>query len=72
MTTAPTCSVEISLSGRSCREDSTRLAIASRSATLTGRFSQAFSMPAMTFSRSKRDRDPSFLTTMYGTSSIRS
>ena len=38
----------------------------------TGRFSQAFSSPASTFSRSKRSRRPSFFTTMCGIWSMRS
>ena len=41
-------------------------------ATDTGRFSHALSRPATSFCRSKRSRVPSFLTTMYGISSIRS
>ena len=72
MTNAPTSSVEISFSGRSCNVDSTRFATASRSVTLTGRFSHAFSIPAITLGRSNRSRVPSFFTTMYGISSIRS
>jgi hypothetical protein len=39
---------------------------------LIGRFSHAFSRPATSFDRSKRSRVPSFLTTMYGISSMRS
>src|SRR5262245_38731777 len=38
----------------------------------TGRFSQARSNPAITLLRSKVSRRPSFLTTIYGISSIRS
>ncbi len=38
----------------------------------TGRFSQARIRPLRTFWRSKRSRRPSFFTTMYGISSMRS
>jgi alpha-beta hydrolase superfamily lysophospholipase len=41
-------------------------------ATRTGRFSHALSSPPTSFCRSNRSRRPSFLTTMYGISSIRS
>ena len=41
-------------------------------ATHTGRFSHALSSPAISFCRSNRSRVPSFFTTMYGISSIRS
>jgi len=44
----------------------------SMAAVLTGRFSQAFNMPLTSFWRSNRSRVPSFLTTMYGISSMRS
>jgi hypothetical protein len=46
--------------------------MASSAATLTGRFSHAFSRPPISLSREKRSRVPSFFTTMYGISSIRS
>ncbi len=68
----PTSAVAISFSGRSCSVASTRSATASSAATLTGRFSQALSRPPISFSREKRSRVPSFFTTMYGISSIRS
>ena len=64
--------VGISFSGRSCSVTSTRSATASSAAALTGRFSQALSSPATSFCRSNRSRVPSFFTTMYGISSIRS
>ena len=61
----------ISRSGFSC--SAPRLsAIASSAATRTGRFSHALSRPATSFCRSNRSRRPSFLTTMYGISSMRS
>src|SRR4030095_2448003 len=72
ITNAPTSSVLISRSGLSCSADSTRSAIASSDATLTGRFSHALSSPASSFCRSNRSRLPSFLITIYGISSIRS
>jgi hypothetical protein len=72
MTNAPISAVGISFSGRSWSIDSTLSATRSMAATLTGRFSQALSSPAMSFCRSNRSRLPSFLITMYGISSIRS
>src|SRR3989338_3283079 len=72
MTNAPMSAVAISFSGRSCSAPSTRSAIASRPAALTGRLSHALSRPATSFCRSNRSRVPSFFTTMYGISSIRS
>ena len=62
----------ISFSGRSWSMASTRSARASTAATDTGRFSHAFNMPDVIFRRSNRSLVPSFFTTMYGISSIRS
>ena len=45
------------------RMGAARFSLAS-AVTLTGRFSHAFSMPAISFCRSKRSRLPSFFTTM--------
>ncbi len=72
ITNAPMSAVAISFSGRSCSVASTRSATLSSAATLTGRFSHAFSNPLINFCRSNRSRVPSFFTTMYGISSIRS
>ena len=64
MTNEPISAVEISFSGRSWSVASTLSATASSAATLTGRFSQALSIPEMSFCRSNRSRLESFLTTM--------
>src|SRR6266508_4627483 len=70
MTCAPMSFVAISRSSVSWRRVSTSSTIASSCAGATGRFSQAFTRPARSFFRSKFSRRPSFLTTMYGISSI--
>jgi len=62
--------VDISRSSVSWRRVSRPSTIASSWAGATGRFSQAFTSPARSFFRSKLSRRPSFLTTMYGISSI--
>ena len=64
MTKLPISAVAISFSGRSCSVASTRSAIVSSAATLTGRFSHAFRSPCTSFCRSNRSRVPSFFTTM--------
>src|ERR1043166_8042608 len=72
MIISPILLVGRSRSGDSCTYFSIALTMLSSLVDGTGRFSQARSKPAMTLLRSKVSLRPSFLTTMYGISSMRS
>src|SRR5262249_15212306 len=69
---SPISIVDISRSGESLTRDSTWFTNSDSFPMLTGRFSHAFRRPESTFWRSNFSRLPSFLITIYGTSSIRS
>src|SRR5579872_775734 len=72
MISSPSSLVLRSRSADSITNDSASLTICSSLLIGTGRFSQARSSPFSTFWRSNFSRRPSFFTTMYGISSIRS
>src|SRR6185503_7446427 len=72
MIISPILLVGRSRSGDSCTYFSIAFTMLSSFVDGTGRFSQARNKPAITLLRSKVSRRPSFFTTMYGISSIRS